>query len=102
MRIKAILQAVVTPEARAVLVVLLDSPRDYSLAAYSLFDKASEAVTDRSLKKENHELFKGVSALYTKRNAIAHRREYASADEAKTCLKTARGAFNWMESLESQ
>ena len=56
-------------------------------------------VANRSLFREPGDLWDSVSVSYTKRNAIIHRGENASEDEARAALQVARRIIGVMDSL---
>lgn len=72
-RIKRTLDALATPKQVALIALILDHPRDVSMAAISLFDKALLAVGGRSLRVDDKHLFKALTTLFEDRNRIAHR-----------------------------
>jgi hypothetical protein len=45
---------------------------DVSVQAAALYDKAAEAITGRSLRKEDRQLYKNLEGLFRHRNAVAH------------------------------
>ena len=55
--------------------LILDSPRDWSLAAIALFDRGAEAGLRLILGRTIGELFKRVALLFEVRNKIAHKGE---------------------------
>jgi hypothetical protein len=56
-------------------------------------------VANRSLFREPDDLWGAVSTSYSKRNAIIHRGENASEDEARAALEVARRIIGVMETL---
>ena len=79
--------------------LILESPRDWSLAAIALFDKGAEAALGRSLKSDNRELFKRVALLFEFRNKIAHKGERPQASTAKDAVGAAQEVFRWLDKL---
>ena len=79
--------------------ILLENPRDWSLAAAALFDKPIGLVTGHSLKEDDKGLWKQISHLFTTRNAIAHRGEQPSPELARELVDAAVQATAWLESL---
>ncbi|MEV7227297.1 hypothetical protein AB0M79_09785 [Polymorphospora sp. NPDC051019] len=79
-RIKSTLEQHATDAQRDLVQIMLTSPRDYSLAACSLFDRPLKAVTGRSLRQDDPKLWKAADALFQDRNKVAHRG--ATHDEA--------------------
>jgi hypothetical protein len=51
-KVKDILREKVPPERRPLLDLLLENPRDWSIAALALFDKATDAALGRSLRTD--------------------------------------------------
>lgn len=100
-KVKECLRRVVRPESQELLEVLLESPRDFSLAAFALFDKAARAACGRSLKDENKELHKRVNSLFELRNKIAHRGASTTPEQAAECLRSAVEAFRWLRDVEA-
>jgi hypothetical protein len=68
--VKQVLHDLVRLEAAGLLDTLLESPRDFSLAAVALFDRPMAAVAGQSLRKADRPLWKKVDRLFTIRNAI--------------------------------
>ena len=98
-KIKHTLREIVRPESSAMLELLLDNPRDYSLAANALFDKAAKAVTGRSLREEDRPLFNRMSKLFSRRNKVAHHGELPSDEEALDSIFAAGEVFHWLRKL---
>jgi hypothetical protein len=98
-KIKFTLRELVRPDGELLLELLLSNPRDYSMAAASLLDKAAKAVTGRSLREEDPKLFKRVEALFSRRNALAHRGQLPSEESALDSVRAAGEAFRWLRSL---
>jgi hypothetical protein len=98
-KVKQTLREIVHPEGRALLELLLSNPRDYSLAAVALFDQAAKAVCGRSLKAEDRPLYKRVVKLFELRNALVHKREVPSDDDALDSVRAARQVFRWLNAL---
>ncbi|RAG81553.1 hypothetical protein DN069_32380 [Streptacidiphilus pinicola] len=73
--------------------------REFAQAAFALFDHGIKAVTGRSLREENKELFKEVSRLFTVRNGIAHGGEGPFMNEVRRHVATAGQVFAWCDCL---
>jgi hypothetical protein len=99
LKVKETLRGTVRHGNAALLDVLLASPRDYSVAAFSLFDDVMEVVAGVSLRKADRDLFKRVQRLFEKRNALAHRGELPDEEEAKVCVGAAGQAFRWLDTI---
>lgn len=72
---------------------------DVSVQAAALYDKAAEAVTGRSLRKEDRQLYKNLEGLFRHRNAVAHRADEVQAEQVRADIVTARDAMMWADSL---
>jgi hypothetical protein len=102
-KIKETLVALATPGQRPVLDLVLENPRDWSMAAASLFDKALKAVAGVSLREEAKPLYKAVDDLFVHRNRFAHRGD-VTLDESlvRKDLQAARRVFDWLDDKLSQ
>lgn len=96
-KIKTFLREHSNAEQAALVELLLENPRDWSLAAAALFDKPLKIVGGRSLKDEDDKsLWKGVIDLFERRNALAHRGKIPTQAQALACLSTSRKVFGWL------
>ncbi|MFN0105557.1 MAG: hypothetical protein ACKV2U_26155 [Bryobacteraceae bacterium] len=87
-----------TPTERLPLVnLILENPRDWSMAAQALYDKVTKAAFGRSLKDENRILFKEIGELFELRNKIAHKGEKPDQAESKRLVRAGRRAFAWLD-----
>jgi len=98
-RIKEVLDLVCPDASRSILDFALNNPRDVSVQAAALYDKAAEAVTGRSLRKENRQLYKSLSGLFEHRNAVAHRAFAVEKSQVAADVAAARDALQWADSL---
>jgi hypothetical protein len=98
-KVKRVLRDKTTPGILPMLDVLLENPRDWSLAAAALFDKAMRAALGHSLKDEHRDLFKRIDNLFRLRNGIAHRGQRPSSPEANEAVAAARKVFEWLDAL---
>ena len=98
-RVKQALRSAATDDVRPVVDFLLDNPRDASVAAANLFDKAMQAVCGRSLRIDDPGLFKEVDSLFRARNEIAHQARRPTAERGARAVQAAVGAFAWLDSL---
>jgi hypothetical protein len=90
----------VTPKDRAALVdLILDNPRDVSVAVVNLLHKAMEASIGRSLNKDEPALFKAIERLFRTRNAIAHKGEKPTVEDARELVDAAVRVFGWLDAL---
>lgn len=101
-KIKETLHRVCPEPGRSILAFALRNPRDVSVQAASLYDKAAEAVTGRSLRKEDFEAYKALERLFVDRNAVAHRAQPMRGDEVRNDLIAAGKALQWADTLETQ
>lgn len=101
-RVKEALKDAAAPESALLLDLVIESPRDVSLAAVSLFDKAMKAVTGHSLREEDSTLYKDVVHLFEARNRIAHRAMRPSAEEGQRAVDAAYRAFGWLDRTASR
>jgi hypothetical protein len=102
-KIKTLLVEIATTSQQPLVELVLDNPRDFSLAAAALFDKGLEAVTGVSMRRANRDLYKSVEDLFVHRNRFVHRRDM-TLDESTigADLTAARAAFAWLDDLRSQ
>lgn len=98
-KVKDTLRRKVAPDRLPLLDLILENPRDWSLAAAALFDKAASAALSRSLRTERPELFKDISKLFEVRNRIAHKGEKPHEPEARKVVLASRQAFRWLDEL---
>lgn len=98
-RVKQALRAAANDDLRPLVDFALDNPRDVSVAAPNLFDKAMHAVCGRSLRDEDRRLFKEVDLLFRVRNGVAHHAHRPEAGEGQRAVKAAVDAFVWLDSL---
>lgn len=99
-QVKAKLRTLASDQRRPLLDLMLDNPRDWSLAAAAMFDKLAEAAVGRSLRHEDPNLFRAIDALFQARNAFAHRGVQPSRREAISAAEAAEKAFDWLETLD--
>lgn len=98
--IKTTIKAKSTAERIPLIDVILDSPRDVSIATGQLTDKPMKAALGHSLREENKALFKDVTEkLFPMRNQVAHYGYKPTLDEAHELLKTANELFLWLNEL---
>lgn len=102
-RIKETLRDLAPDELRPLLDVVLDSPRDVSIAAGQLLDKPLKAVTGTSLKDADRALFKRVTEkLFPLRNRVAHYGHRPTTQEAREAVSTASDLFDWLGALQQE
>ena len=100
-RIKETLRESATGELRLLLDIVLDSPRDVSVAAGQLLDKPLKVITGTSLREADKPLFKLVTEkLFPLRNRVAHYGHRPTAEEASDAVATATDLFAWLDGLQ--
>ena len=106
-KIKRMLAEKAQPEFRPLIDVILENPRDVSVATGQLLDKPMKAALGVSLREEKSKaeseyktLFRDVTEkLFPRRNDVAHRGEQPTLDEAKEAVDIAGRLFAWLGSL---
>lgn len=73
LKVKYVLRAKAKPDAAELLDVLLESPRDFSIAAAALFDRPMKAIAGRSLREGDRDLWKQVVRLFEVRAQVRGR-----------------------------
>jgi hypothetical protein len=80
--------------------VILDNPRDVTIATGQLLDKPMKAAVGVSLRDEDKGLFVAVTeTLFPLRNRIAHRGHPPTLDEAQTAFSIVERLFVWLGAL---
>lgn len=80
--------------------LVLDNPRDVTVATVVHLDKTARAVSGRSLREENGELWKAANKLFATRNRIAHGKAQQPTNEDMTsAVHAAVDIFDWIDSL---
>jgi hypothetical protein len=74
----------------ALLDLLLENPRDWSMSAHGLFLKALPALLGEQLGPQHSALAKDVQKLFTDRNRVVHRGHSISKAKAKVHFENAR------------
>jgi hypothetical protein len=98
LKIKATLREHASEAQRELVDVLLSNPRDWALSAVAHFDAPLKAVAGVSLREADRELWKPATALFERRNALAHRGVMPSDDDALDSIRTAVALFRWLPS----
>jgi hypothetical protein len=100
--VKQMLTSYASPDQGPLLSLLLNSPRDYSMAAVTLFHTASRAITGRSLSEENAQLYRRLERAFTIRNRIAHRGgEGVHQEDLVRAFVAAKASFEWLNTFDS-
>jgi hypothetical protein len=81
--------------------LVIENPRDVSVSAVNLWNKAMKAATGHSLHEENRALFKRLQFLIERRNAIVHKGFNVPKEEAKDLVGAATEAFDWLRTIDS-
>ena len=97
--IRSALRSACPAEAAPLLEFALANPRDVSVQAAALFDKASAAAIGRSLRVENRSTYVSVTRLFEARNGVAHRGESPAVHDPRAHVSAARDALDWAASL---
>jgi hypothetical protein len=100
--VKDTLRTKTHPGKRALVDLVIESPREVSVAAAQLFDSGCEAALGRSLRTTNRDLYKRIDTLFQRRNAFAHRGIFPTQEEARDGVAAARTAKFWLQSLPSE
>jgi hypothetical protein len=80
--------------------LVLNNPRDVTIAAVNHLDKTMTSVCGRSLRTENAELWKDTNNLFTDRNRIAHGKSPQPKDsELQNHTRTAVSVFQWLDTI---
>ncbi len=98
-KVKDILRQKVPTDRQSLVDLLLENPRDWSVAAPALFDKATDAALGRSLRTDHRETYENVRKLFELRNRIAHRGEKPDETEASRVVLAARQVFRWLDEI---
>ncbi|GAA0970765.1 hypothetical protein GCM10009555_020220 [Acrocarpospora macrocephala] len=99
-KIKDTLQVLARPEQKDLVDLILDKPRDVSIAASFLFDSGLKAVCGRSMKEENRGLWKDVDKLFQVRNKVAHvGGQGLPPDMLRGKVEIAVQAFEWLNQV---
>jgi hypothetical protein len=99
-KVKQRLRDLVSAEARKLLDIIIDNPRDVTYQAVALFGKGLEAVCGRSLSKEDRALYSKIDKLFQVRNKIAHEGLIpVDHEEARRLIIGAKRAFDWLDVL---
>jgi hypothetical protein len=99
-KIKQLLPSVASADATELLEMVLNNPRDVTIAVVTHLDKTSKAVAGRSLREEDADLYKAVVRLFETRNKIAHGKGVQPGEEEmRAGIRAAAQAFGWIDGL---
>jgi len=103
-KIKDVITTLATSEQRPLVDLLLENPREWTMAAASLFDKGLKAVCGKSLREEDRNLYKKIDLLFQDRNKIAHRGGTGVSPDStlKEHISSAKSAFEWLNGIQNQ
>lgn len=93
LRTKRVLRLIVGDSRQKILELLLNNPRDWSMAAHGLYAKALPEFAGNDLGDGHKESAKQVQRLFDARNRIAHRGDVVSVEDGKRHVAAARNAF---------
>ena len=96
-KVRDTLRQKISPDRLPLVELILANPRDWSVAAVALIDKAMAAALGRSLKADDREMYRSICKLFEIRNGIAHRGEEPERNEARRVLLAARQVFRWLD-----
>ncbi len=102
-KVKQVLFAIASLSQQSILNLLLENPRDWSVGAAALFDKAIKAISGRSLREDDTMLYRDVVLLYENRNKIAHRggSGLSTDDVLREHIASAGKVFNWLAEISA-
>lgn len=103
-KVKDAITALASPEQQSLVNLLLESPRDWTMTAVSLFGKGLKAICGKSLRDEDRSLYNEIDLLFQDRNRIAHRGgiRVSSDNILRNHIASAKSAFEWLDKLLSQ
>jgi hypothetical protein len=102
-KIKRTLRQCAANGQQELLELLLNNPRDWSLALLRLFNRPLKIVAGVSLREENSPLWKRLDRLINRRNALVHKEaDSPNEDEAREHVKTVVDVFRWLDALEGR
>lgn len=96
MKVKETLLAQASPEAKPLVEIITENPREVTQSVPQLLRATAAAVVGRSLFEDDRELWKQVDKLFTLRNRVAHRGHTPSEDEARKAVEAAVALFSWL------
>jgi hypothetical protein len=101
--IKTSLQGNAASDQRQLVDLLLNNPRDYSLAVASLFDRPCKAVLGKSLKEDDRDLFTLLTWLFEDRNKVVHKSlsGLRNADTLRDEISAASKGVDWLRDIAS-
>jgi hypothetical protein len=102
LKVKQTLLEAAEGQLRELVALLIESPRDYSLAAIALFDKPLRIVLGVSLRNSDKELYRRIDTLFRRRNDVAHRGKPIGEGEATELVATAYSAFRALRSVAAE
>lgn len=101
LRTKRVLRRLAGPGRAALLDLLLESPRDWSMSAHGLFLKAVHEFAGTTADAEYRATAKRVQALFTARNSFAHKGTPVSVEDGVAHVETALAAFKCLDAVLS-
>jgi len=107
LKIKETLREKTSDGATALVDVLIDNPRDFSMSVAGLCDKTMKAAVGHSLREDESELYKALveknqkDSLFQNRNGIVHSGKLVTSKNVGQNVSAARRLFLWLENLPS-
>ncbi len=98
-KVKETLRSKVAAHSLDLVEVILNNPRDVSVATSNLLHKTCKAALGCSLCEDNKKLYRRIEKLFTTRNKIAHGGHTPSEAEARDVVKAADEAFDWLDMM---
>jgi hypothetical protein len=98
-KVKAAIRDCATGDQAALVELVIERPADVSVGVMSLLDKGFDALTGRSLKREQRQVYDAVARLMAKRNDLVHRGTVPTLDDARAGVQAASEAFNWVDEV---
>jgi hypothetical protein len=93
---KEVLREMAEGSTRALLELLLEHPRDWSMAALALFGEPMKLIVGQSLREDNRALWNRLDTLFQQRNRVAHRGVRLDIREAQDLTTVAVEATEWL------
>jgi len=99
-KIKQRLRELAHSEQQGLLALILDNPRDVTIAVSSLLDTTLDAVCGRSLRRDDKNLYKAAVSLFEDRNTVAHRGGVGlDPGQLGKHFQTAQSLFSYLDSI---
>ena len=96
---KYVLRTIASPAQLPLVELLLENPRDWSMAAHGLFLKGLEQIAQRDLGQSHKDMSKRVAKLFEARNRVVHRGEAVDRADARIHVQTAVEAMAFLREI---